>query len=102
MGISCSDVCDEVIRRLIDLGIEVGEDEDHRPIMAGLEMTRLGRLPVLEQSAKRVKVEIRTGIAEVVEVPPGIEVEILDYDGLDDGESLSMVYKNEDGQVVEA
>jgi hypothetical protein len=36
MSTSCVDVCDVVIDRLTELGIDVGEDEDHEPILDGL------------------------------------------------------------------
>lgn len=41
MSVSCPDVCDEVIRRLTALGIDVGQDEDHEPIFAGLDQCSL-------------------------------------------------------------
>ena len=37
MPASCTEVCDEVIKRLIDLGFDLGDDEDHQPIFDALE-----------------------------------------------------------------
>lgn len=43
MGTSCIDVCNEVCSRLESLGFDLGDDEDHGPILAALNQCEVMR-----------------------------------------------------------
>lgn len=47
MPTSCSDVCDVVIARLLELKFPIGDEGDHDEILAALDQCRLERIPDL-------------------------------------------------------
>jgi len=79
------------VRDLPDLGLDAGDQKHHAPIIqhAISEGLISGEAAVKSKpSPLIVKIEVLGGVAYLVEKPPGVEVQIIDHDNVDEaGES---------------
>ena len=70
------------VRELPTLGLDVNDFEKHAAIIQNAIRKGLitGEPSPQSEIALTVKIEVRKGVAYVVEQPPGVEVKIIDYD----------------------
>lgn len=88
MSYSCADVCD---RAWFQMCSGCSERDGCHPAILAHDDKRMARclanLPVditgpwpREEEWPRVVIEVQGGVAEITQLPPGIEVEIIDHD----------------------
>jgi hypothetical protein len=76
------------VRDLPNLGLDAGDQRNHAPIIRHAISQGLicGEAAVRTEPPLIVKIVVLGGMVYVVEKPPGVEVEITDYDVDEEGE----------------